>query len=73
MIFGLSLSGVAVNNSIFYFGLSKTTASMASMIVSLNPIMTMLFAVLFLNENDEESQIIIHLGVGYLIAIELIK
>ncbi len=58
MIFGLSLSGVAVNNSIFYFGLSKTTASMASMIVSLNPIMTMLFAVLFLNEKFSTKKII---------------
>lgn len=50
MIFGLSLTGVAVNNTVFYFGLERTQAGIASLIVSLNPLMTMIFAVIMLGE-----------------------
>jgi len=70
-IFGLSLTGVAVNNSIFYFGLSHTDASIASLIVSLNPLMTMLFAVVMLGERFTKrkgySVILGIIGVGLII------
>lgn len=49
-ILGLAITGVAVNNTIFYSGLQYTDASVASMLVSLNPLMTMIFAVLMLGE-----------------------
>jgi len=50
MLIALSLTGVAVNNFIFYVGLARTNAGIASLIVSLNPLMTMIFAVLILKE-----------------------
>ncbi len=49
-VIGLAVTGVAVNNLIFYTGLALTDASIASMIVSVNPLMTMLAAVLLLGE-----------------------
>ncbi len=49
-IFALSLTGVALNNLIFYTGLSFTDAGIASILVSFNPLATMLFAVLLLGE-----------------------
>ena len=55
-IFGLSITGVAVNNSIFYYGLSLTNASIASLLVAFNPLMTMLFGVLLLQENMTRSK-----------------
>ncbi|MCY3413851.1 MAG: EamA family transporter [Candidatus Heimdallarchaeota archaeon] len=57
-LFGLSITGVAVNNSIFYFGLTKTNASIASLLVSMNPLMTMLFGVLLLGEKMTKRKMI---------------
>lgn len=55
-IFGLSITGVAVNNTIFYYGLSLTNASIASLLVAFNPLMTMLFGVLLLKEKMSRSK-----------------
>ena len=49
-LIGLSLTGVSVNNIIFYSGLGRTDASIASLLVSINPLATMLSAVILLNE-----------------------
>jgi drug/metabolite transporter (DMT)-like permease len=49
-LIGLSITGVSLNNVIFYSGLASTDASIASLLVSINPLATMLSAVLFLNE-----------------------
>ncbi len=57
-IIGLSLTGVAVNNTVFYYGLSKTSASIASLLVSINPLMAMLFGVLLLDEKFTSKKII---------------
>jgi len=50
-IIGLAITGVSVNNLVFYLGLERTDASIAAMIVSINPLMTMIFAVLILREH----------------------
>ncbi|RMG32845.1 MAG: hypothetical protein D6732_12875 [Methanobacteriota archaeon] len=49
-LFGLSITGVALNNVIFYLGLEQTDASVASLLVGLNPLVTMLFAVWMVGE-----------------------
>jgi drug/metabolite transporter (DMT)-like permease len=71
MILGLSLSGVAVNNTIFYLGLERTDASVASIIVSLNPLMAMIFAVIMLGEKFTKkkglSVVLGMVGVGLII------
>lgn len=61
---GLSMTGVAVNNTIFYYGLERTNASIASMIVSLNPLMTMIFAVILLGERFTKRK-----GISVLLGI----
>ena len=57
-IVGLSLTGVVVNNLIFYIGLSMTTASIASLLVSINPMMTMIFGVILLGESMSRKKIL---------------
>lgn len=47
---GLAITGVALNNYIFYKGLARTDASVASLLVSFNPLATMLFASMLLGE-----------------------
>lgn len=49
-LIGLSITGVSINNIIFYSGLSLTDASTASLLVSINPLATMISAVILLNE-----------------------
>lgn len=55
-LIGLSLTGVSVNNIIFYSGLGKTDASIASLLVSINPLATMLSAVILLNEKMTKTK-----------------
>ncbi len=49
-LLGLSITGVALNNVIFYLGLEQTDASVASLLVGLNPLVTMLFAIWMVGE-----------------------
>ncbi|MFV2014838.1 MAG: DMT family transporter, partial [Candidatus Heimdallarchaeota archaeon] len=49
-LIGLSITGVSINNVIFYAGLGLTDASIASLLVSINPLATMLSAAILLNE-----------------------
>lgn len=49
-LIGLSITGVSLNNVIFYYGLNRTDASMASLLVALNPLATMLSAIILLSE-----------------------
>lgn len=63
-IIGLSLTGVVINNIIFYEGLSLTTASIGSLLVSLNPLMTMIFGVILLGEKMTKNKILsVALGI----------
>ncbi|OLS24035.1 MAG: putative amino-acid metabolite efflux pump [Candidatus Heimdallarchaeota archaeon LC_2] len=57
-LIGLSVSAVSINNIIFYSGLSLTDASMASLLVSINPLATMLSAVILLNEKMDRNKFI---------------
>ncbi len=69
-IFGLSITGVAVNNSIFYYGLSLTNASIASLLVAFNPLMTMLFGVLLLKEKMTRNKYLsVLLGIAGVVLI----
>jgi drug/metabolite transporter (DMT)-like permease len=49
-ILGLALTGVVINNIIFYSGLARTDASIAALIVAFTPLSTMLFASVMLKE-----------------------
>lgn len=49
-IIGISITGVSLNNMIFYYGLARTDAGVASLLVSVNPLATMLIAVFLLGE-----------------------
>lgn len=49
-LLGLSITGVSLNNVIFYLGLEQTDASVASLLVGLNPLVTMLFAIWMVGE-----------------------
>lgn len=70
-LIGLSLTGVSINNIIFYSGLGKTDASIASLLVSINPLATMLSAVILLNEKMTKTKylsvILGMFGVGVVI------
>ncbi|MCE7733804.1 MAG: DMT family transporter [Candidatus Heimdallarchaeota archaeon] len=70
-LIGLSLTGVSINNIIFYTGLGKTDASVASLLVSINPLATMLSAVILLNEKMTKTKylsvVLGILGVGIVI------
>lgn len=55
---GLSISGVSINNLIFYSGLSLTDASIASLLVSINPLATMISAVILLNEKMNRNKVL---------------
>ena len=55
---GLSITGVSINNLIFYAGLDLTDASIASLLVSINPLATMLSAVILLNEKMTQRKYI---------------
>lgn len=72
-IFGLSLSGVAVNNIVFYQGLSLTSASVASLLVSINPLMAMLFGAFLLKESLSwrkiASVILGIIGVAFIVGV----
>lgn len=57
-IIGLSITGVAVNNIIFYLGLARTNASVASFIVSFTPLTTMFFATIILHERFTRRKLI---------------
>ncbi len=64
-IIGLAVTGVAVNNFVFYTGLKQTDAGLASLLVGLNPLMTMIFAVLLVNERFTTRKVIsIFLGLS---------
>ena len=63
-LIGLSISAVSINNIIFYAGLSLTDASIASLLVSINPLATMLSAVILLNEEMNRTKLVsVFLGV----------
>ena len=69
-ILGLSITGVAVNNSIFYYGLSLTNASIASLLVAFNPLTTMLFGVLLLKEKMTRNKYLsVLLGIAGVVLI----
>ncbi len=63
-IVGLAITGVAVNNVIFYYGLNRTSASVASLLVSFTPLTTLFFATLILNEKFTKRKLFsVMLGV----------
>jgi drug/metabolite transporter (DMT)-like permease len=72
-VFGLALSGVAINNTIFYAGLERTNAATASLIVSFTPLTTMVFATILLKEKFTSRKILsVILGViGVSIIIDI--
>lgn len=61
----LAISGVALNNVIFYLGLERTDASIASLLVSFTPLSTMIFASILLSESLTKRRIL-SVGIGIL-------
>lgn len=72
---GLSITGVSINNLIFYFGLQQTDASTASILVSFNPLTTMIIAVIFLGESMTQrkwiSVISGTIGVAFILGLSI--
>ena len=73
-ILGLSITGVAANNTIFYFGLERTTSSIASLIVGIAPLSAVVFARIFLKEELTARKIIALIlgisGVVFIVGLE---
>ena len=73
-ILGLSITGVAANNTIFYFGLERTTSSVASLIVGIAPLSAVVFARIFLKEELTARKIIALIlgisGVVFIVGLE---
>ncbi|MHA2092034.1 MAG: DMT family transporter [Candidatus Kariarchaeaceae archaeon] len=61
----LAISGVALNNVIFYLGLERTDASIASLLVSFTPLTTMIFASILLSDNLTKRRVL-SVGMGIL-------
>lgn len=57
-IIGVGITGVAVNNFIFYYGLNFTFASDAALIVGMSPIISIILASIFVNHSIKRNQII---------------
>jgi drug/metabolite transporter (DMT)-like permease len=58
LIFAISITGVALNNAVFYFGLNFTLASDSALITGLSPIISILLTNLFMKKPFLKNQIV---------------
>lgn len=76
LIVAITISGVVVNNSIFYLGLEYTLASDSALIVGLSPIISIILANLIIKQPFKRNHLLGSvfglLGVGLIIGLQIV-